>query len=255
MENESSVFRPLKTERAYKQVSEQIKEMIFSGVLKPGNKLPSERELASQFKTGRMTVREGLRVLEQSGLIYIKQGSNGGAYIKTADAKVVSRSISDMMRLGNVKLGELTEARLGIEKMILDFAIKGIDENVLFLLQANLKDSEKLLQRGVIARENNIKFHLLLAKASRNPIFEMIEESVMSLVSYFLKQLKTDTEYSARVLNYHKEIYEAIREKDVTVAKQKMEEHLIDVNSKFSDLAQDLGITEFVNGDLQFLVE
>jgi GntR family transcriptional repressor for pyruvate dehydrogenase complex len=123
------------------------------------------------------------------------------------------------------------------------------------LLEANLKDSEKLLRKGVIARQNNIEFHVLLAKASKNPIFEMIEESVMSLVSYFLKQLKTDTAYSARVLNYHKEIFEAIKAKDLAVAREKMEEHLIDVNSKFSDLAKDLDISEFRNGNLRFQVE
>ena len=66
--------------RTFKEIERQIREMIYWGALKPGDKLPSEKELASQFRAGRLSVREALRTLEQAGLIVVKQGSTGGSY-------------------------------------------------------------------------------------------------------------------------------------------------------------------------------
>lgn len=247
----SSLFTPIKMDRAFERISGQIKELIFAGTFKPGDKLPSERDLALQFKAGRMVVREALRVLEQSGLIYIRQGSEGGAFVKNVDTLVVSRSISDMIRMGSVRLQDLAEARLGIEKMILETAIERIEKVDLDLIERNLQECEEMIRRGVIAREGNIEFHILLAKASKNPIYLMIEESIMKLVFFFLKQLKTDSDYSKRILVDHKEIFLAIKEGDKILAKKKMEDHLTGLAAQFSEIAQNIGSVQSPIGDLQ----
>ena len=149
MPSGSNLFTPLNTKRAFDQISDQIRELIYSGVLKPGDKLPSERELGSQFKSGRMVVREALRTLEQAGLIYIKQGSSGGAFVNHAGTKVITRSISDMIRIGNVSLQDLTETRLGIEKVVLELSINKITKDDLDLLEKNIKDSEEKISKGI----------------------------------------------------------------------------------------------------------
>lgn len=80
---QQALFKPLKTDqKIFQQISDQIRGLILSGVLKPGNKLPSEKELSNQFNTGRMVVREALRTLEESGLIYVKRGSLGGHLLR-----------------------------------------------------------------------------------------------------------------------------------------------------------------------------
>lgn len=246
-----SLFTPIKMDRAFERISGQIKELIFAGIFKPGDRLPSERDLALQFKAGRMVVREALRVLEQSGLIYIRQGSEGGAFVKNIDSFVVSRSISDMIRMGSVRLQDLAEARLGIEKMILDTAIERIEQVDLDLLEKNVQECEGLIKRGIIAREGNMKFHLILAEASKNPIYVMIEEAIAKLVYFFLNQLKTDADYSNRVLMDHKEIFLAIKGGDTIAAKKKMEEHLAGVAKQFSEIAQNLESVQFPIGDVQ----
>src|SRR4030042_1966014 len=173
-----SLFKPLKKDqKIFQQISDQIRELIFSGVLKPGDKLPPEKQLADQCNTGRMVVREALRILEQSGLIHIKQGSLGGAFVKDPDTTVIVRSISDLIKIGNVTLRELIEARLGIEKVILEFAMMRINKEDLTLLKNN-------------------------------------------------------------VLTYHKRIYEALQEKNLHMAEQIMEKHLLDINRKFKELAK-----------------
>jgi len=67
MNAQKAIFTPIKSKRAFEEVSSRIKELIFEGVLKPGDKVSSEGELAKQFNVGRQTVREALRILELSG--------------------------------------------------------------------------------------------------------------------------------------------------------------------------------------------
>ncbi len=69
METPPSLFVPFKTKRAFEEIADQIRELIYTGVFKPGHKLPPERELASQFNAGRMVVREALRTLEQADIV------------------------------------------------------------------------------------------------------------------------------------------------------------------------------------------
>lgn len=233
------LFVPLKTKRAFEEVSEQIKELIFTGVFSPGDKLPAERELAAQFAVGRIVVREALRVLENSGFVYIKQGSDGGAVVKEIGAAPVTQSIADMVRLGKISFDHLAESRLAIEKMILQFVVRRADEEDLRLLRENIEQSEKVLLTGVRATETNVGFHILLAKASRNPLFEMIQESISRIVYTFLQKLKTDVEYSTRVVRYHKEIYKAIKNRDEGKAQRLMQEHILDVTGKLAELAED----------------
>lgn len=246
-----AIFTSIKIDRAFERISHQIKELIFAGKFKPGDRLPSERDLALQFKAGRMVVREALRVLEQSGLIYIRQGSEGGAFIKNIDSQIICRSISDMIRMGSVGLQDLAEARVGIEKMILETAIERIGNEELLRLEENLQECEELLKKGVVAREGNVKFHLILAEASKNPVYVMIEDAMMQLVFFFLNQLKTDSSYSAKVLMEHKRIFQAIKDNDKTAAMKSMESHLKGVSKQFSELAANVQTIQFPIGNLE----
>jgi DNA-binding FadR family transcriptional regulator len=234
-----ALFKPLKThQKIFQQISEQIRELILSGVLGPGSKLPSEKELSNQFNTGRMVVREALRTLEQSGLIYVKRGSLGGAFVKDPDTTVLTRSISDLISIGNVTLRELIEARLGIEKVVLEFAIRRMDDEALDLLKKNIEDSEQKFLKGERATDEHIHFHILLAKSTQNLLFEMMIESIMNVTKSFLLSLKPDVNYIRNVLTYHKGIYLALQEKNLLTAEQIMEKHLLDINQKFKDLAK-----------------
>lgn len=235
MQSTKPIFLPIRTKRTFEKIEDQIRESFYSGVFKPGDRLPSERDLAGQFRTGRMVVREALRTLEQSGLIHIKHGSNGGAFIKEIDASVITRSISDMVNTGNVTIRDLTEVRLGIEKVILEFAIKRITDEELDLIKKNIEATEKEESKGIRPTKHYFEFHLLLAKSSKNPLFETIVESVMNVVASFLEKLRINKkEYGRGVLDYHKQIYQAIQDRDGLAAKEILEKHLVDVHSRFS---------------------
>lgn len=230
------IFYPLKNKRIFEEISDQIRNLIYMGLFKPGDKLPSERELANQFNVGRMVVREALRTLEQSGLIYIKYGSLGGAFIKNIDSEPLSKSFSDMIKIGNISLEELTEARLGIELMILEFVGLRLDDDDLNLIKENIEKTKKKLLDRKRPLEENLNFHLLVAKASKNKMFEIISRSIMDVTKSFLLTVRPDDNYIKRVAEYHMVIYEALKEKNFQVAKEKMKEHLLDINQKILDL-------------------
>jgi len=239
MEETARLFTPLKTKRVFEEIADQIRELIYSGFFKPGNKLPSERELANQFKAGRMVVREALRTLEHAGLIYMKQGSFGGAFIKESDSAVITRSISDMIRIGNVTLEELTETRLGIEMVILESVIHRINQEDLEALRRNVEEAEKEIANGNRPLETNLNFHLLLARASKNTLFEMIIKSIMNVTTSFLVRINPGTDHLCQVLSYHKKIYQALLKGDFQGAERIMKEHLLEANKRVSALAKE----------------
>ncbi len=233
------LFKPLKVKKKiFEQISDQIRELIFSGMLKPGDKLPPEKELSKQFNTARLVVREALRILEQSGLVYIKQGNRGGSFIKALDATAISRSISDLVKCGNLTHRGLTETRLAIELDVLDLAIPRITKSDLVLLRKNIEEMERQLSDGVSTDRTSLDFHVFIAKASKNYLFEVIIESIMNEAARFIQSLNPDTNYAKRVLKSHKIIYEAIKEKNLMGAREEMEKHILNLNRKYFTVAK-----------------
>jgi len=220
------LFIPFRNKRSFEEIADQIKELIFAGVLKKGDKLPSERELANQFNMGRMVVREALRTLEESGLIYIKHGSLGGAFIKDADSSVITRSISDMVKIGDVKLADLTEARWGIEKIVLELVFERIGDKDITLLEKNITESEKRISKGMSILDDELEFHMILARASGNPLLATIVESIITVTKSFVS-IRNRPLHHEKILHYHKEIRQALKDKSLSVCLDKMHAHIL----------------------------
>jgi GntR family transcriptional regulator, transcriptional repressor for pyruvate dehydrogenase complex len=215
------VFKPLESKRTFEVISEQIKDLVYSGRLKPGDKLPTERELATQFKTGRMVVRESLRMLEQSCFISVKNGYKGGVFVRDVGASAMTDSIADMVKLGKISLQELTETRIEIESIVVELAVQRMDNHDLEQLRMSIERAEKLTkQANALSRDENVMFHVILARGSRNYLLEMIVESVMKAVISILYWLKIDIAKSKKIVEDHRAIYEALCEKDVESAKR-----------------------------------
>jgi GntR family transcriptional regulator, transcriptional repressor for pyruvate dehydrogenase complex len=233
-------FKPLAAKRAFEEISEQIKESIFSKDLKPGDKLPSERELAAQFQTGRMAVREALRVLEEAGLIYIKQGSKGGSFIKEIEWASLAKSVPDMVRMDRATIDDLTEVRMSMEKMVVELAIKRITVEEIGLLQKQLKETENALWRGSRSVEHQIDFHLLVAKTTKNPICEVMIESLMHAVYTFNVRKEMDLDSLKKHLDDHRHIFRAIKSRNVKLAQDLIEKHVFRAHKTLSELQQAL---------------
>jgi DNA-binding FadR family transcriptional regulator len=236
MPDDSFPVKPIYEKRAFEQISDQIRDLIYARKLKPGDRLPPERELAEKFRVGRTAVREGLRILEQSGLISVRQGCGGGSFVKEVDGSVVSKSLCDVIKRSDVTVDHLIEVRIAVEKLVIGSAMARITQSELDILRKCIEDAEAILETS--ARESrlpeldlwvkiNSEFHLVLARATRNPLFEMVVESLMSVLRTFLNDPPLVPEFFQGHTKYHRAIYDAVRDKNLRLAERRLEKHIL----------------------------
>jgi DNA-binding FadR family transcriptional regulator len=177
-------FEPIQTRRAFQEVAEQIRGQLERGVLRSGDRLPSERELAQHFQVSRNTLREALRSLEMMGLVELKKGATGGAFIRGANGEAIVSSFTDLFRLGLIKPEHLTEARFMVGVAVARLASERRSEADLEALRRNVEESEAAVRDNDLPRRGraNLDFHRLLARATRNPMLVIVTDSVVRVM-------------------------------------------------------------------------
>jgi DNA-binding FadR family transcriptional regulator len=125
-----------------------------------------------------------------------------------------------------ITIAQVTSARVQIEKLVISNVIKYSDDYDIKLLRANILEAQTKASRGVHVFEDNIQFHRLLAKASKNPVFIVIMESIAAVLSHIRSLLGMDLELSAQACNEHEEILAAIENREEERAFQLIEYHL-----------------------------
>ena len=165
-------YTAIKTGRLADDVTDQIKEAIFRGEYQPGEKIPSEHELVDLFGVSRVIIREAIRNIEQTGLVEIRRGPKGGAFVQPASHNAVSQVVKDLFRLAKGTVKEIMEVRLEIEPIVAGLAAERATKEDLVLLKKNIDTQPDI--PGEKTAEGNINFHRLVAKCSHNPIYEMI---------------------------------------------------------------------------------
>nr|WP_320010729.1 GntR family transcriptional regulator [uncultured Desulfobulbus sp.] len=171
-------FAPVNLGRAGEEVALQIEAAIIEGQLKPGDRLPSERELQGQFNTSRGVIREALQALKQKSLIEIKKGAKGGAFIREVEVATVGESLALFIKRQPMSPYHLIEFRESLDRTITPLAIaRGSREEKEELLEKArklegffLQDKPNMEQLAELDRDLNLQF----AQMARNPIFEWI---------------------------------------------------------------------------------
>jgi GntR family transcriptional repressor for pyruvate dehydrogenase complex len=170
-------FQKLKQIRVSNLLAGQIEEAIELGKLKPGDRLPSERELIKQLGVSRRTISEGLRILEQKGLIEIKVGVKGGAFVNELTTDQISKGLDLLIRFKKLSVLELSEFRKDAEGIIASRAALLATIEEIDYLKSLIAEADELFKLN-----NNDEFdwkafmdidkrmHMTLAKASRNLI-------------------------------------------------------------------------------------
>jgi GntR family transcriptional repressor for pyruvate dehydrogenase complex len=248
MNVKKELFSPIKSKRTFEEVSGKIKTLIFDGVLKPGDRLPSEIELARQFMVSRQTIREALRILELSGFIKVQKGGSGGPLIKDTILNTINNLFLDAFRLEKITTAELTFARIEIEKLVLYHVIDNAGASDIQALQQNIQKAKLKIESNAISTDENIEFHNLLAKATKNPVFEIVVGSIEAVVRDLLTRLAPDIEASGdstgdegrlkseNAVSDHEDILNAILNKDREKACRLLEEHLREVGKRLQSL-------------------
>ena len=184
-------FRPIATRRAFEEIASQIRGRLARQNLRAGDRLPSERELAEQFHVSRNTLREALRSLEIAGLLELKKGATGGAFIKEGGGDAAVAGLADMYHLGAIKPEHLTEARILIGTEVARLACERRSKEDLAALEANVAAAEAATAQGdVVNRAHiNYEFHRLLARAARNPVLTILTDALMEMTRHFVESV------------------------------------------------------------------
>lgn len=221
------MFKKITPVRLYESVTEHIMDLIKSNQLKPGDKLPPERELSEKFSISRASLREAFRVLESKGLIISTPG--GGRFIRKVNKNSEENVI---LNLEKSSIIELLEAREIFEVKIVELAaqrataedIKIIEENFNRLSgKGRIKDSD---DGSEIKTELDTEFHLAIARSSHNFVFT----NIMRLHFELLKDTRKKTwQIPGRRKEQHEEhqaIFQAIKEHNGKKAAKAMLNHL-----------------------------
>lgn len=219
-------IQPVRRVRAHEQVVRQLENLISSGELQAGDRLPSERELAGRFQVSRVTVRQALSVLEAMGLIESRIGH--GTFART-DVSLSVTNLASALRLARGSLTEQLELRRLIEPQVASLAAeRSTDEDCDELLR-HISAQEASFAGNEPFVEEDSAFHLAIARATNNTL-------VVKMVNGIQELLRESHEDSLRApggmelsLEGHMRIYEAIRGHRAEAAYDAMLEHILDV--------------------------
>lgn len=222
------MFQPYKGRRAFEDIAAQIKKAILSERLSSGDRLPPERELAEQFQVGRVTIREAFRTLETMGLIEVKKGSGGGAFVAATNPDVMASMIMDRLQLEGTTHDQMIEARIGIECANMRAVIAHAADEDLDRLKEDIEMTREVLppEYGDEIVVRMINFHILLAEASHNIPYKMFIRSMMQWASRMLKDWVPSEEEQRYSNASHEEIYNAIKERDENLTQRLIKEHI-----------------------------
>lgn len=222
----SFAYSPVQTRRAFEEVASQIREQLTKGALKPGDRLPSERELAEQFGLSRNTVREALRSLEMSGILEFRKGATGGAFVREGHSEAVTSGFSDLFRMGVITPEDLIEARRIVGVEVTRLACQRATEADLLALEQNVDASEAASDDEETSRrvEINLAFHALLARAAKNPVLVILVDALIEVQSKLLQVLVPTS--NSKVILSRRRLLKHLRARDEEAAVREMQIHL-----------------------------
>src|SRR3954451_7151498 len=147
------LFAPVSVARASSSIADQIRQAIVTGRLDQGQRLPPERELAEQFGVSRVTVRDALRALEAMGLIEVRVGARGGAFVTVPTGSIVGQTMSDMMMMSAITPEDIVEARLVVELGTVTLACARATDEDLAQMRELAEDAAREIARKTYTRE------------------------------------------------------------------------------------------------------
>lgn len=215
-------------EKSYEKVVDFIQEQILDGIYSTGDRLPSEREMAQQLNVSRTSVREGLRILEQMGALSCQQGS--GNYITGDFENTLIRVMTLMFAVEGTTYREISEFRFALESQALSLATlhatrEQIEEMEFHMSMLETSDDENMRSR------HDKKIHYLMVEASHNNYLIVNFLALTQVMDKYVKDMRVrilkDEENREGLMKTHRDIIEAIRNKDVRLGHDALDRHFV----------------------------
>ncbi len=224
------MFQQAKQSRTFEDIISQIQESVLDGTLQEGDRLPGERTLREAFKVSRGTLREALRALEQKGLVTIKTGVHGGAFI-CINNRQMSEGLDLLLRHQRISLRELAESREAIEGFVAAKAARNAQTGDLRQLRSILEtirdhlDAKEFNWKEVIVKDS--EFHLCLVKIAGNRVFESILDTLYKNINrYFERFLSKGRDLQEKNYQDLCRIVEAVEKRDSKTAQALVQDHV-----------------------------
>jgi GntR family transcriptional repressor for pyruvate dehydrogenase complex len=220
--------------RLYEGAFAAIRQYVVRERLRPGDPLPSERQIQQQLGISRAPVREALRVLQSVGMIEARQGK--GLFVKEMDLRpMVDTFVSHLELIDTNSFEHLLGLRQILELGAADLAAKERTDDDLDRMATVLAAMRERIDRGELVLEEDLGFHDLLVQATHNPLLAYL----YACLTPFLVAVREGGEPTARVLDEcltdHTAIYEAVRDRDAALAIRLMQDHMESVRRQLDD--------------------
>ena len=217
-------YQRIDSSRRAHQVAQQLRESIFSGRYKPGQRLPTEHELSDAFGVSRIIVREAVRDLEKSGLVAVKRGAQGGAFVQEMNHGAVTSVMRDVLTMSHADPAHIIEVRLELEPHVAGLAAQRATKADIQALRDHLQAEPK--HPGPDYVRWNAEFHRKVAHACHNPVYELLINIVLDIAQDLILRLQP-SDRADHDRDAHGRILEAISQKDVMKTRQIFHDHLL----------------------------
>ena len=220
---DGSMFRRVNPGRLSSAIVSQVRELIRDGTLKPGHRLPSERELGQRFGVNHLLVREAMRVLEGSGLVSMRVGGRGGAYVTAPTCA----HIAGMLALSGLEATDVSEVWRTLDIGYIPLVCERASEADIADLLEICHQAEAAVVIGQHPLSSSVEFHIRLAKATHNRAIELLANTFQLSTAMSLDRFgEFDVTVALRNVTEHRQFVAAVQKRDVLAAQRVMRAHL-----------------------------
>lgn len=209
------------------RVARQLRDLIVSGRLKPGDQLPAERELAQSFGVSRTVIREAVRSLAARGMVNVRSGS--GSRVAAVDSSHVADSMQLYLNgIGGLDYSAVHEVRTVLEQRIAHLAAQRATDDEVETLRSVLNHMRSVRDDPEQAAETDVEFHRTIAQMTGNPLFVVLLDSIREVLMEIRRATLSVPGRPEEAIDWHEHILDAIAEGDSEGAERAMRDHLID---------------------------
>jgi GntR family transcriptional repressor for pyruvate dehydrogenase complex len=223
------MFKPIKHVKVSDEIVDQIRNLISQGNLKPGDRLPPERELIREFDVSRPSLREALNSLITMGFLEVK---GKRTFIKSVASESMQNPLSLLIKADTQKLFDLIEVRKAIEAWGAFLAAQRATEEDIKQLENIIEKMKKAFEEGQSWEKQDADFHLGIAQATHNTIQTHVMSTIYDLLRESMAKVFKDRAKVKKLLDHHQRIFNAIKNNSPDKAREKTLEHLNYVESE-----------------------
>ena len=229
------LLKAVKKTRIPEEIVEQIYGLVRDGALKPGDRLPPERELALQLNVSRASVREAMRLLDMKGLVVVRPGA--GTFIIEDPIEAIVQAFSSLLSEDAGAASDVFEMRLLLEPHVATLAAERAGEVDIQRMRSILDSQEADIASGGTGVDFDTEFHAAIAGATKNAALVAVMQAISGILSQSREDALLSPDRSRLSLQSHRQIMAAVEGRSPAAAEAAMHSHIADIDREVQDLS------------------